>query len=287
MSRQRPQSLASQGPIQVAGLDVEGTSIGGIETCIELPRWKLAFDVGRSPLSAVRRRTVLFTHAHMDHMGGVAIHAATRGLLGMPTPIYVVPRENVADFEALFEVWRRLDRSELNYELVPLGPAEEWILPNKRIVRPFRAAHRVATQGYGLWERRRKLRPELATLTPREIRDRRKSGEAVTHDTEVCQVAFCGDTRIEVIEREEVARTARLLILECTFVDDRVSVDQSRSKGHTHLFEIAERAELFANEAILLTHFSSRYRARDIVRALDERLPAELRERVTPLLSGH
>lgn len=272
---------------RLAGHDVEGISIGGIETCLELPRLKLAFDIGRSPLSAIQRPTVLFTHAHMDHLGGVAHHAATRALRGMPPPTYVVPRQNAADLDELFRVWRRLDGADLPYELVPLEPGETWRLPNRMLVRPFRAVHRVPTQGYGLWSVRRKLRPELAGLSGDAIRQRREAGEEVTTEVETCEVAFCGDTRIEVLEREEVVRTARLLILECTFVDDRVSVEQCRSKGHVHLVEIAERAELFENEAILLTHFSARYRADEIVRALDERLPPALRERVTPLLSAH
>ena len=102
------------------------------------------------------------------------------------------------------------------------------------------------------------------------------------------EVAFTAATRrIEVVEREEVVRLARLLILEVTFLDDRVSVEDCRAKGHIHLDEVAERADLFENEALLFTHFSSRYTARDIERALDQKLPAELRERVTPLLDGH
>ena len=51
------------------------------------------------------------------------------------------------------------------------------------------------------------------------------------------------------------------MILECTFLDDRVSVAECRAKGHVHLDEIVERADLFENEAILLTHFSARYSA--------------------------
>jgi len=39
---------------------------------IDLPEMKLCFDIGRCPAEAVARPTVLLTHAHMDHMGGVA-----------------------------------------------------------------------------------------------------------------------------------------------------------------------------------------------------------------------
>ena len=63
---------------RLAGILVDGVSVGGVETCIDLPEFKLAFDIGRCPDDAVLRPTILFTHAHMDHMGGVAWHAATR-----------------------------------------------------------------------------------------------------------------------------------------------------------------------------------------------------------------
>jgi ribonuclease Z len=272
---------------RLAGHRIEGLSVGGIETCIDLPELKLAFDIGRCPDEAVHRPTILFTHAHMDHMGGVAWHAATRALRGMAPPTYVVPRENEADFRALFEVWRKLDRSEQPHSVVALSPGEEWELPNKLLVRPFRSLHRVPTQGYALWTRKRKLRREHSALSEPELRELRgRIGDAMLATVETPEVAFTGDTLIEVVEREEVVRKARVLVIEVTFVDDRVSVEQCRSKGHVHLYEVAERAALFENEALLFTHFSARYRPREILAALDRHLPPSLRERVTPLLGA-
>jgi hypothetical protein len=40
------------------------------------------------------------------------------------------------------------------------------------------------------------------------------------------------------------------------------------------------------NEAILLMHFSARYKPDDILRLLDQELPAFLRPRVYPFLQG-
>ncbi|MDA1265885.1 MAG: hypothetical protein O2816_12465, partial [Planctomycetota bacterium] len=111
--------------MKLDGLEVGGVSVGGLETCLELPQWKLAFDLGRCRNSTVSCHTVLFTHAHTDHMGSVAHHLARRGLLGAAPPRYVVPRENVDDFQALLEVWRRLDRSELACEVIEAGPGDE------------------------------------------------------------------------------------------------------------------------------------------------------------------
>lgn len=40
------------------------------------------------------------------------------------------------------------------------------------------------------------------------------------------------------------------------------------------------------NEAILLMHFSARYKAEEILQRLDEELPHSLRQRVFPWLQG-
>ncbi len=270
--------------LKLAGFDVEAVSVGGLETCIELPSLGLAFDIGRCPMSAVRRDTLLFTHAHMDHMGGIAYHAATRDLLHMAPPTYIVPRENHADVLALLDVWRRLDHSTLPCTVIPCAPGERVPLSGGRAAVAFRSPHRVPCQGYGLVARRKKLLPAFAALAGPELQRRRLAGEVVQEEYDVVEVAFTGDSLIEVVDREPMVRQARLLVMEVTFLDERVPVAAARSKGHIHLDEVIERAALFENEALLFTHFSARYSAADILRILDARLPPGLRERVTPLL---
>jgi ribonuclease Z len=270
----------------LAGIVVEGLSVGGLETCIHLPGMKVAFDVGRCPPEVVARETLLLTHAHMDHMGGVAYHCATRSLRNLAPPTYVVPHTEVEAFERLFAAWRELDRSDMPHRTVALAPGEEFLLPNGLVARAFRSPHTAPCQGYGIWSRRKKLKPEYAGRSPDELRRLRVEQKVEVQEViETCEVVFPGDTRIEVVERVSEVRAARLLVLETTFVDERVSVEECRAKGHVHLFEVAERAALFENQAILMTHFSSRYRRAEILAALDARLPSELRARVTPLLA--
>jgi ribonuclease Z len=273
--------------LNLCGNLIDAISIGGLETCIQIPKWKLAFDIGRCPRSAVHRKTILFTHAHMDHMGGVAFHAATRSLMHLRPPTYVVGPECAEALGAFLEAARHLDRSDLPCTILPIGPGGEHALGKNLIAKPFRSVHVVPTQGYGIWERRQKLKPEFRGLSGAVIRDRKAAGEAITDNVDVPLLVFTGDTRPELLEREEVVRKAQVLIMECTFIDDRVSVENARESGHVHLYELAERAELFENEAILLTHFSARFKAEEIEAALDKCLPAGLRERVTALTSMH
>jgi ribonuclease Z len=118
---------------------------------------------------------------------------------------------------------------------------------------------------------------------------------AVTDAVEVPEVAFTGDTSADWIARgasgeDRVAADAlraKLLMCECTFVDDAVDPAGAREYGHTHVDEIAAAADAFENQAVLLMHFSARYKARDVEEQLDARLPRGLRERVTPLLVGY
>lgn len=269
--------------VDLAGLEVRGVSVGGIETCIEVPEYKLAFDLGRCSSSVVAIPTVLFTHAHMDHMGAIATHAATRSLIGMRAPRYVVPPHAAGPLDRLFEAWRELDGSELPHELISVAPGEELALGRGRFARPFRSIHRAPCQGYGIWSKRQKLQARYRNSLPEVIAELRRDGVTVTDEIEYPELVFVGDTRIDVLEREEVVRKAKRLILEATFIDDRVSIEDCRASGHVHLDEIAERADLFENEAILLTHFSARYRPQD-VRAALKRLPEVLRGRVQPFL---
>jgi ribonuclease Z len=271
--------------LQLSGIAFDAISTGGLATCIQLPGFDLAFDMGLCPRSAVSRRTVLFTHAHVDHMGAVVHHCATRSLLGMGPPRYVVPRENAADFAELFAVWRRLDRSDLAHELVAVGPGEAVPLGRGLSAVPFRSPHRVICQGYTLFRTRARLRAGLDPQDREGIRAARARGEVLTEDVALPEVAFTGDSLIEGVEQCESARRARVLVMEVTFLDDRVSVEQCRSKGHIHLDEVIEREAMFHNEHLLFTHLSARYDDAAARRTLERRLPASLRERVT--LLGH
>lgn len=272
--------------MKLAGIDVDARSVGGVETCIQLPAMNLCFDIGRCPKGAINLPRIFLTHAHMDHAAGLAYHASQRDLMGRSAPTYYVPHSNLADFEALFEVYRRLDCSQMPCQLKGIGPGDCLELTPKRKIMPFRSPHRVFCQGYAVQEQKQKLRPEFLALSGQEIHQLRLGGTQVSDEVTQISVAFTGDTLIEVVEREEAVRKARLLIMEATFLDNDVSVGSARSKGHIHLDEIIDRAELFENEHILLTHFSARYSPQHVRDILERKLPESLRTRVTPLLQG-
>ncbi|XVF50168.1 hypothetical protein PTKIN_Ptkin04bG0074100 [Pterospermum kingtungense] len=273
--------------MQIEGYQVEGLSIGGHETCIIFPSLNLAFDIGRCPQRALSQDFLFISHGHMDHIGGLPMYVATRGLYGMKPPTIIVPTSIKEDVEKLFEVHRKMDQSELKHNLIGLDVGEEFFLRRDLKVRAFKTYHVIPSQGYIVYSVKQKLKEEYFGLSGNDIKNLKLSGVEITYTTTAPEVAFTGDTLSDFILDEaniDVLR-ARILVVESTFVDNLVSVEHARDYGHIHLSEIINYADKLENKAILLIHFSARYALENIQEAVSS-LPSPLSGRVFALTEG-
>jgi ribonuclease Z len=166
--------------------------------------------------------------------------------------------------------------------VTPAVPGESVLLRRDLQLTFLPGRHRVPTVGYLFSEVRHKLDDELHGLTGEEIAGLRAAGRQVSHREEIPVLAYPGDCGPEVFDAAPELFRARVLLIECSFVapGDR---DRAREYAHIHLDDVIERASLFQNEAIVLTHFSLRYRPAEILEALD-RLPESIADRVIPFL---
>jgi ribonuclease Z len=170
-----------------------------------------------------------------------------------------------------------------------MSPGDELALRPDLHVRAVRTFHPVPSLGYLLVRRVAKLRPELHGLTGPEIAARRRSGEEVTELDERLELAYATDTLISVLDHSPELLRARVLVMECTFLDDRKSVEAARAGCHIHLDEVLDRADRFENEHIVMMHLSQLYRTDEIAAILDRRVPPALRKRIIPFVpaDGH
>lgn len=273
----------------VAGYEIEGISVGGQQTSIVIPRLSVAFDAGRCPQRCVYADVMCLSHTHMDHAGGCGMYVATRGLLKLAPPTVLLPRSRTEAFAAFMDSLRALDDSELNHKAVGIEPGSRYTISKLFEIAPFKTAHPVPSQGYVVYGTKQKLKSQYAGLDGTAIKELREQGVEITDKVEVPEVAFTGDTTAAWIDdpANADALRAKLLIMECTFVDDSVSKEDAEAFGHTHIDDLVARADKFQNEGILLIHFSARYKADEVRSALDAKLPESLRAKCTPMLVGY
>jgi ribonuclease Z len=270
--------------VHAAGLEIEGVSIAGHESFYKVPAFRCLLEFGRAPDDVLGYGTVCLTHGHLDHAAGLAHHASRRRLTGLPPARVFAPEEAAPDLEAWLAISERLENVGYGVHVTPAVPGRQVDLRNDLSVTFLPGRHRVPTVGYLFSEVRKKLLDDLVGRPEAEIVALKIRGAEVTRREEIPLLAYPGDCSPEIFEAAPELFRARVLLVECSFLgeDDR---ERARKYAHIHLDDIVERASLFENEAIVLTHFSMRYRPEEILEAL-ETLPAGIAERVIPFLPG-
>ena len=265
-----------------AGIEIEGVSIAGHESFYKIPTFHALLDFGRAPEDVVSYSTVCLTHGHLDHAAGLAHHASRRRLAGLPGARVFAPEAAAADLEAWLAASERLERVEYGVRLQPVGPGDRVLLRKDLELRVLPGRHRVPTIGFLFSEVKHKLKEEFAGRAGHELAALRARGVEVTRREEIPLLAYPGDCGVEIFEAVPQLFDAKVLLIECSFLrpDD---VDRARFYAHLHLTDLLDRAGLFRNEAIVLTHFSQRYSNAEIREAL-RRLPEEIAPRVIPFL---
>ena len=269
---------------------IRGISVGGVYTSLAVPELGLVFDAGASPRSAGGIDTILLSHGHADHVGALPALLGIRALHGKTRPPRVVmPAEIVDDLGAALAALSRLQRWPLAIEAIGMLPGDELELRGDLRVRAVRTFHPVPSLGYMIVRRVARLKPELVGLTGPEIAARRRAGEEVSAYDDRLELAYATDTLVSALDHAPELYKARVLIVECTFLDQRKSLEATRAGCHIHLDELCERADLFENEHVVLMHFSQLYRPDEIPRILASRVPPKLRARIIPFMpaDGH
>jgi ribonuclease Z len=268
--------------IVAAGIEIEGVSIAGHESFYKVPAFHCLLDVGRAPDDVVAYSTVCLTHGHLDHAAGLAHHASRRRLQGLRPARVFVPKEAAADFRSWLEVCERLEDVGYGLEITPVEAGDAVRLRNDLELKILPGRHRVPTVGYLFSEVKRKLKSEFADRTGQEIARLRSEGVEVTRREEIPLLAYPGDCGAAIFEAAPELFRAKVLLIECSFLfpEDR---ERASVYEHIHLDDLVSRAGSFQNEAVVLTHFSQRYRPEEIREAL-RALPPPLAERAIPFL---
>src|SRR5262249_3736860 len=238
---------------------------------------KIGFDLGAQPWDFMGTPTWLVTHTHLDHVAALPVYVARRRMMRMEPPHLYLPAEALEDVRRLLLIMQRLDRGRMACELHGVKPGDEIELSREHVVTAFATTHTIPSLGYVVWDRRNKLKEEYIGMAGEQIRDLRLSGVAVTREVRTPLLCYTGDTSPAGLDAHPPVFQAKVLITEMSFIRAKHRRDKIHKFGHMHLDDFLERADKFANELIVLGHFSTRYHPDEVRRVVEPRLPPRLR----------
>jgi ribonuclease Z len=219
--------------------------------------------------------TVLLTHAHLDHLGGLMGLVATRALFGVEKPIEIAGSAETVEFARRYlAATVGPESADAGYRLRPIAPGPVLARRGWR-VEAFRVAHR-GTESLGFVFAEAPA-PSLSAerlaalgVPPGPLRKSLAHGEAVvlsggrrvTPEMAAgprkpgARLAIVGDTEETDSLGPHVAG-ADALVIEATFLErDRAL---ARARGHLTAAEAAGLARAAGVGELLLTHISGRY----------------------------
>lgn len=262
---------------------IQGISIAGEATCIQVPELDVVFDMGACPRPMLASPLCALSHGHMDHVGGLAYYLSQRQFQGMGSGAIACDARIEGDLRRMLEGYVGLERQRTPFELYPLEDGQSHPLKPNHYLRGFHTEHTAPSMGFVAYEKRTKLKDEYVGLPQEKLVELKKRGEEITRTFEVPLVAYTGDTLPGAHLLRSDIRTARVVIAECTFFE-KGHQKRSRIGMHMHVDDIAEWLPLLECQTLVLGHISRRTHLGDVRQALEQRLSPEDLARVRVLM---
>ncbi|WP_395732381.1 MBL fold metallo-hydrolase [Prosthecobacter sp.] len=256
-------------------LTIAAASTALFSTWVFVENFGLLFDAGDGISASLGQkgrkvRHVFVTHADRDHVCGLLQLHQLNARDGIPHIFY--PKDS-GSFPALKDFMEKFDPQSGPATWRGLAPGETVPLDKTHFIEARTSEH--VTMGdltksldYTLCAVRRSLRPELTGMNGAEIGALRKEhGEdAVTEPQIEKLVGYSGDAPQL---RPERWSGVKILFHEATFL-----APETARSSHSNLPDVIASAAQLDLEALVLLHFSARYKADEIVQAVRQHAAA-------------
>ncbi len=263
------------------GLKFFGLSLSGIRTAISIPELSFSFDAAQGYPYLLTLKKFFITHGHLDHAAGIPYIISQKAMTSQEPPVFYMPPSLVEPLTGIMKLWEQIEGHHYKYQFIPLRPDDEVPVKDRYAMRVFPAVHRIEANGYTLFEKKKHLATRWQGIPREQLAEAARRGEDLNETTETPLVSFTGDTKIEYLEQRDWIRQSKILITECTYLDERKSVQSARDWGHLHLDELISRLKDIKSEQIVLIHLSSRYSMAEATEILRRKIPSSEQDRIT------
>ncbi len=236
---------------------VQGVSVAGEETMVQIPELDVAFDIGMCPRVALPTPLVALSHAHMDHLGGLPYYFSQRTFQKIGTGKCACHHRVAKALGAMMQSWVELEQQKTPHEIIPMEPDQQIEIKHNLYLRAIEVSHTVPAMGYAVIERRSKLREEFVDLPQERLRELKSSGVQITRTLEIPLIAYTGDTEPgPFLFRDEFAK-AQVVISECTFFEPGHRA-RARTGKHLHVEDLASLLKVWTAPTVVIVHVSRR-----------------------------
>ena len=236
---------------------IQGISVAGEETVVQIPELDINFDMGQCTRASLSSNTVLLSHAHMDHLGALPYWLSQRHFQKLGAGRIICHPEIAGPLTRMIESWVDLERQKTPFEVVEMKPGDVLPLKGNMVIKAIETTHTAPSLGFAIIEQRSKLKPEFKDMPQSQIKEIKNSGREITTTVEIPTIAYTGDTELcDAIKTWEF-NEAKIVISECTFFspDHR---ERAKIGRHLHIKDFEELMKSWTAENVVITHVSRR-----------------------------
>jgi ribonuclease Z len=269
--------------LEIDDLEIIGYSVAGEETVIAIPQLDVCFDIGKAPDQLIPINNVLLSHGHIDHSAGLAYYLSHRQFCGIAPGTVFLPEHLIEPFQSILDSWAKIDGSRIPANLIGVKPGDEYMIKPNLAVKVFPTKHCRGSVGFTVIEKRKKIKPEYASLNGPEIVSLKKQGIAIDNPVEIPIVSYLGDTQYVDFSKLDYVANSKILIAECTFFD--TDHDERAAAGkHMHIDQLADLLGNMNNQHVIIVHLTQRTSISDVKKLIKSSLPADICKKITILM---
>lgn len=271
--------------IQIKGTqwNIVGNSWAARYTMFYIPELNISLDIGME--TEQHPSHIFISHAHCDHTKSLVNYVLDKN----DSPILIIPKPSVSKINEMILSHQKSTKHKKNedvkihWKIIESTILEESniqnFLPNilkikniKFKIELFKCTHTIPTIGYGFIEQRTKLDDKFIGASQEVICEAVKKGLNVSKIENIHHFCYLLDTTHHVfyLNKECTIPNPNLekygtIIVECTFLYDD-DLKQAKKTKHMHWLNLKLYVESHPNINFILTHFSIKYKPKDIIR---------------------
>ena len=246
-----------------SNLVIKGYSRAGERSSFQIPAISLMFDAGIRTSNTPNH--IFISHCHADHIFDLPIILAGTT---SKTNIYSPIEENIVDnfVRSSFAFINNGNVQTSPYQINRIMPSQKInFSENKRDyqIEVFKCFHRVPTNGYGLSEIKKKLKPEYVGKSGKELVELKQSNIEICYQFIDNIFAYLTDTTTKVFNNESIFNYKTIMV-ECTILTEDAK-DSARKHKHTYWGDLLPIIKSHPDNYFLIIHISHRYNQEEII----------------------